>query len=258
MRLGDRSRRIAGLGVAMPFELWNWADEAGAPADAMEVWRSLDLRVSFAEFCPWPIYVQNDATAACGAELAFGTHPLPQDFVYFYVGTLIGGGVVLNGSLYPGRTGNAGAFGSMPVPGPAGTGVQLIDIASLVVLERRLRADGIDTSALWRESGDWSRFEAQAEEWLAQAARGLAHAIVAACSTIDFGIAIIDGGFPAHIRENLIPEVEREVALLDTQGIAVPRLAAGTLGPIARALGGASLPLFDRYLIDQNVSMREG
>ena len=257
-RLGQRSRRISGVGIAMPFELWNWAEEVGAPAKIMDKWRTLDLGKALAEFCPWQIYVQNDATAACGAELAFGSRRLPQDFVYFYVGTLVGGGVVLNGSLYPGRTGNAGAYGSMLVPSPSGGSVQLIDVASLVVLERRLRGDGIDPESMWSESGDWGQFEAQAEEWLENAARGLAHAIVSACSTIDFELAMIDGGYPAHFRQRMLEQVKHEISRLDTQGISVPPLVAGTLGPIARALGGPSLPLFDRFLIDQNILMREG
>ena len=36
--------RIAGLGIAMPFELWNWADTAGAPREVMENWRNRDIR----------------------------------------------------------------------------------------------------------------------------------------------------------------------------------------------------------------------
>ena len=40
-----------------------------------------------------------------------------MDFIYFYVGAFVGGGLVLNGGLFAGRTGNAAALGSMPVPG---------------------------------------------------------------------------------------------------------------------------------------------
>ena len=32
----EQDRRIAGLGIAMPFELWNWADTVGAPRDIMD------------------------------------------------------------------------------------------------------------------------------------------------------------------------------------------------------------------------------
>jgi predicted NBD/HSP70 family sugar kinase len=255
--LGARARRIAGLGVAMPFELWNWAEEVGAPPSAMDRWRGFDIREAISAQAAWPVYLQNDATAACGAELAFGPHGDAQDFVYFYIGTFVGGGVVLNGSLYSGRFGNAGALGSMPVPDRLGRTVQLIDVASLVVLERRLKAAGIDPSPLWSAEAEWSGFGEHAEEWIGDAARGLAFAIVAAASVIDFEAALIDGSFPAEIREKMVQATAREIGLLDLQGIAAPRLRAGAIGPIARAIGGASLPLFDRFLIDQNMLMRE-
>ena len=38
-----------------------------------------------------------------------------RDFLYFFLGAFVGGGLVLDGALFPGRTGNAGALGSMPV-----------------------------------------------------------------------------------------------------------------------------------------------
>lgn len=254
---GVDARRIVGLGVAMPSQIWEWGDEAGAPAAAAEQWRAVDIRASLADLTSLPVYLQNDATAACGAELVFGGTPHRQDFVYFYVGTFVGGGVVLNGSLYPGRTGNAGALGSMPVPGRAGP-EQLLDQASLVVLERDLIKAEIDPSPLWTETGDWSAFAEHAERWMENAARCLAYAIAASASVIDFEAAMIDGGFSADIRTRLVEKTARELSKLDLKGIEAPRLEEGTLGSVARALGGASLPLFDRYLIDQNTLMREG
>jgi predicted NBD/HSP70 family sugar kinase len=257
VRLGENSERIAGLGIAMPFELWSWADEVGDAANAMGVWRDHDIRNAIGGICDWPVYLQNDATAACGAELAFGEHGHLQDFIYFYIGTFAGGGIVLNGSLYPGRMGNAGALGSMPVPGPDGRSMQLIDRASLVVFEKELIARGIDSAPLWQVESDWAGLEADADGWLDRAAHALAHAIVAAAAVIDFEAALIDGGFPAGIRAKLIERVGRAMAELDLQGLTVPQLLQGSLGSVARALGGASLPLFDRYLIDQNTLMRD-
>jgi predicted NBD/HSP70 family sugar kinase len=254
--LGLGAERIAGLGIAMPSELWNWAEEVGAAAGAMERWRSFNIREALAARHPWPVYLQNDATAACGAELVFGAQGQAHDFVYFYIGTFAGGGVVLNGSLYPGRFGNAGALGSMPVTDRAGRPVQLIDVASIVVLERQLKAKGVDPSRLWTMPADWSGFEAEAATWVEQAARGLAQAIVAAVSVIDFEAAVIDGGFPAEIRERMVEITRQEVGMLDLQGITPPQIRAGTIGPLSRAIGGACLPLFDRFLIDQNMLMR--
>jgi predicted NBD/HSP70 family sugar kinase len=255
--LGDEAERISGIGIAMPFELWSWADEVGAPQDEMDRWRDFDAVAAIGALSGLDAYVQNDATAACGAELVFGQNPHRQDFVHFYIGTFIGGGVVLNGSLYPGRTGNAGAFGSMPVPAVNGSSRQLIDCASLVVLERQLKAAGIDPRPLWQADTDWSGFSSHADNWIAAAASGLAHAIAAAASVIDFEAAMIDGSFPPSIRSQLVAAIGRELRKIDTQGILVPRLEEGSMGPLARVLGAASLPLFDRYIIDQNTLMRE-
>jgi predicted NBD/HSP70 family sugar kinase len=250
--LGARAGRIAGLGIAMPFELWAWAEEIGAPAAELETWRRTDLRAELAALMPWPVYLQNDATAACGAELAFGRHGALRDFIYFYVGAFVGGGLVLNGGLFAGRTGNAAALGSMPVPDGAGGSVQLIDLASLVLLERRLRAASLPLDPLYDPAADWTAYGAHLDGWLAGAARGVAHAVAAASAIIDFEAAVIDGAFPAAVRERLLAAVAAELDGLDLSGIDRPDLLPGSVGPIARALGGASLPLFDRYLVDQH------
>ena len=76
--------------------------------------------------------------------------------------------------------------------------------------------------------------------------------MAAGCAIIDFEAAVIDGAFPEAVRARLIEAVGRELAALDLPGIDPPRLRPGSIGPVARALGGASLPLFDRYLIDQH------
>src|ERR1700749_893455 len=38
----SQRRRIAGVGVAAPFQLWNWESEIGAPEGAMNAWRRFD------------------------------------------------------------------------------------------------------------------------------------------------------------------------------------------------------------------------
>jgi predicted NBD/HSP70 family sugar kinase len=223
----------------------------------MDVWRHRDIRADIEAICDWPVYLQNDATAACGAELAFGRHDHLRDFIYFYVGTFVGGGVVLNGSLYSGPSGNAGALGPMPIPGPGGQPVRLMDKASLVVLERKLVSNGIDPTTLWRSKDDWEQYRPEAGRWLEQAASGLAHAILASVAVIDFEAAVIDGSFPETIRSELVSRVDRHLSKQDLRGLSVPAVLEGSIGSVARALGGASLPLFDRYLIDQNSLMRE-
>ena len=253
----DQRARIAGIGIAAPFELWNWAEEVGAPPSAMEAWRAFDLHAEVAAKVGYPVFLQNDATSACGAELVFGAGPSYADFIYLFVGSFIGGGVVLNSSVYSGRTGTAGAIGPLPVRGKDGETRQLLDIASIFVLENLLRANGIDPKPLWYSADDWIDFGEPLEVWIQDSAAALAQAIVAAASVIDFGAAVIDGGFPHWVRRRLVTATIEAVARLDLQGVIIPDIIEGKVGAHARAIGGASLPIFDRYLVDQSVLFKD-
>lgn len=249
-----QDKRIAGLGIAMPFELWNWADTAGAPREIMDEWRHRDIRADIQAQCEFPVYLQNDATSACGAELVFGRAGAARDFVYFYIGAFAGGGIVLNGRLYSGPKGNAGALGSMPVPGPDGKPTQLIDVASIAMLEKALSAKGMDGSYLWSSPQEWGEIGVELDEWIASASRALAYAIVAASSVIDFEAAVIDGWMPLDVRRRLVEAVRQAIAGIDAEGLKLPFVREGTVGIHARAMGGASLPLSERFLIGPNTS----
>lgn len=253
----QQDRRLAGLGIAMPFELWNWAETAGAPREVMEGWRGLDIRARMQAEFGFPIYLQNDATAACGAELVFGRDRGLRHFVYFYIGAFAGGGVVLDGTLYSGPTGNAGALGSMPVPGARGRPEQLIDIASIAILEKTLRARGAETGHLWTSPDDWSGLGEDLDQWIDQAAAALAYAIVSASAVIDFEAAVIEGWMPAAVRGRLVERIRGIFGTIDIEGLAIPDAREGTVGIHARALGAATLPLSDRFLVGPQSQPRE-
>ncbi|EKF57812.1 sugar transcriptional regulator protein ROK family [Agrobacterium albertimagni AOL15] len=249
--------RIAGIGIAAPFELWNWAEEVGAPEGAMDIWRKVDLQVEVQTRMAHPVYLRNDATSACGAELVFGAGQRYPDFVYFYIGSFIGGGIVVNSSLFVGRTGTAGAIGPLPVRDKHGQTRQLLDIASIFVLENLLRERGLDPQPLWYAAEEWIDFGEPLEIWIQDTAAALAQAVIAAASIIDFAAAIIDGGFPAWVRHRLVNATIEAMNRLDLQGVVIPDIVEGEVGDQARAIGGASLPIFDRYLIDQTVLFKD-
>lgn len=249
--------RIAGIGIAAPFELWNWADEVGAPPGAMESWRGVDLQAEISARVGHPVYLQNDATSACGAELVFGIGPSYPDFVYFFIGSFIGGGIVLNSAIFSGRTGMAGAVAPLPVRGRDGQTRQLLDVASIFVLENMLRERSIDPQPLWYSADEWVDFGEPLELWISEAANALAQAIVAAASIIDFGAAVIDGGFPGWVRARIVAATIEAVKRLDLQGVVIPDIVEGRVGAHARAVGGASLPIFAKYLTDPNVLFKD-
>ncbi|MBA8879944.1 putative NBD/HSP70 family sugar kinase [Phyllobacterium myrsinacearum] len=252
--LDEKQRlKVAGLGIAAPFELWKWADTVGAPQEILDQWRQSDIKASIAAICDFPVYLQNDITAACGAELVFGETKDLNDFVYFYIGSFIGGGIVINGSLYAGRTGNAGALGSMPVPGPDGTTQQLIDIASITALERIVTGLGRDPSPLWTSPDDWGLMGDELDGWIDRSAKAIAQAVIAAASVVDFEAAVIDGWMPASVRMRIVDAVRKHVGTFDLEGIELPAITEGSVGIHARALGAASLALSDRFLIGQKI-----
>ncbi len=253
---GPLERRITGLGVALPYELWSWADEVGAPAGMMEDWRGLDVQAALAVATDLPVNVANDATAACAAENVFGSGR-SADFVYFFVGAFVGGGIVINGDLVSGRLGNAGAIGSMPVPREEGGSAQLINFASLHLLERAYEAEGGDGLALWRGKVSWDSSGHLLERWLDKAAYGLAHAIVSATSVYDFEAAVIDGRFPTAIRQQLVERTEAALQRINRQGLSPVAVRAGTIGADAREIGSASLPFFAHYLLDHRVFLTD-
>lgn len=253
----DDFQRLAGIGIAAPFEMWNWAYEIGAKQVELDEWRGFDLASEVERLVPYPVFLQNDATSACGAELIFGVGPLYSDFLYFYVGSFVGGGVVINSSLFAGKSGNAGALGSMLVPDHHGKMQQLITSASVIVLERMLKAAGIDSRPLWHASLEWTDFGPPLSQWIEMTAESLAFAIIASSTVIDFEAAIIDGNFPTWVRRRIVDATRVAITRINTQGIVPPLVVEGLVGAQARAIGGASLPLFARYLLDLNILLKE-
>jgi predicted NBD/HSP70 family sugar kinase len=250
--------RIGGMGVAMPFQLWNWVSVLGVTQEAMDAWRSRDIGAELQAVLGLPVYVQNDATSACGAELIFGTGERPKDFLYFYFGTFIGGGLVMNGQLFLGRTGNAAAVGSIQVPAPGGGTRRLIDLASMSVLAEAMEAAGEASDHLWTQHERWEVSAPVLSAWLDQAAAALAQATLAAAALLEVQAVLIDGWMPVAVRAELVQRTRAALLRLDLAGIDVPEIREGTVGAEARALGAAAIPLSQRYLIDQNAAVREG
>ncbi len=247
--------RVRGIGIAMPSEMWSWEEEVGAPHAVVDAWKSFDLKTHIEQVFSVPVHSYNDATAACAAEMAFGVGRKYQDFLYVFFATLVGGGVVLDGALYPGRRGYAGSIGSAPVPSPvAGEAPKrLIQCASIYLLERMIVEAGGDPSLIWHKSDDWRHLGVVLDRWTEQASDSLAFVIASAISVIDFHNVVIDGGFPPHVRAELVRRVREKVAQMEVQGLAPVEIVEGNIGSDARVLGAASLPLLAEYARDRDI-----
>ncbi|WP_167856115.1 ROK family transcriptional regulator [Natronospirillum operosum] len=248
---------ISAFNIATPFELWSWTSDFGAPREEMALWKSFDLAGEISRAVPWPVTISNDGTAACRAELVFGPPVDVQDLAYFFIGSFIGGGIVLNGSVFPGRRGNAGGVGPLRIPDESG-GDRLVDHASLVVLERLLAQRDTDLAqSIYTETEHWEQFESELTIWVNRAGRSLGHAIVSALAILEFETVVIDGAFPPAVRQRLVSAIEQQLDRLDLQGVNRPELRAGHFGALARAIGAAAYQISTDYMIDQNTLLRE-
>ena len=229
--LDPRQRtRLMGLGVATPYRLWDWGQE-------MADWLDHDLQAELARNLPIPIFVENDATTACGAELLFGKIDLPRDFIHIYIAHFAGGGIVLDGALRHGPTRNAGALGSMPIPVVGAQGGQLLEKASVSALETRIG------HPLPPEDAGWDVPLAIEEDWAEQAGQALAFTALSAVALVDLPLVVIDGAVPPATRTRLTDATRRAMAGLPAAGIDRPEVIEGSLGRRARILGAAGLPL---------------
>lgn len=248
--------RVAGMGIAMPYRLWDWAEALGVDPSQLADWRNRDIAAEISRHWGYPVYLENDASAACNAELVFGDRTKPRDSLYFFVGFFIGGGLVLDNALFTGRTGNAAALGSMPVGTEDGRARQLVSVASLSGLEQALTAKGEDGTVIWESPVEWPIAADALEYWLTRASRGIASAIQSSACLIDFECVVIDGWMPGSVRADLVDRVRHHLEDTPLPGIDTPGIHEGSVGSDARVLGAASLPLSDRFLVDRNAFLK--
>ncbi len=141
----------------------------------------------------------------------------------------------------------------MPVPGSDGRTRQLIDVASIAVLESTLKKQGRDASVLWASPENWGGIGLHSIAGSRTPARPSLTPSFASASLIDFEAVVIDGWIPLEVRARLVAAVRRNARTLDVEGITLPEIREGTVGIHARALGAASLPLSGRFLLGQTL-----
>ena len=113
--LGDDAAKVVGIGVAAPLWLGGWRNFFDTPPEVFAAWNEIDIRARVQALTALPVEFAKDTTAACAAELLMGQGRGLRDFLYVFIGTFIGGGLVIDGRLHAGPKGNAGAVGSFPL-----------------------------------------------------------------------------------------------------------------------------------------------
>lgn len=246
----DQAKRIVGMGIAAPFELWNWLDGLGAPKEDAKLWLNYDFASAFANFTSLPISVANDVNLACTGELHFGIGPQFRDYLYFYIGAFVGGAVVLNGRVFRGAHGNAGAFGSILTGSATDPTAQLISSASVFPFETLLIEELGRPVNLHEEENLWQSQHALADRWITDATEAMAKAVISAVATLDINNVVVDGVFPEIVRQDFVARLSKATSKLAPQGIRPPCFEQGTLGQRAGSLGAAYHPLLEKLFAE--------
>ena len=112
--LGDRSGDLGAICVGVPGAV---DDANGIVERAPNLgWQNLALAQKLSKALSVPVFLDNDVRVAVLGELAYGVGRGARTMVGIFVGTGIGGGVVVDGRLLHGRRGMAGHVGHIILP----------------------------------------------------------------------------------------------------------------------------------------------
>ena len=227
-------------------------------------WRDEPLRDAVAAAVGLPVVVENDANAAAWAESRFGAGQGERHLLAVTVGTGIGGGMVIDGTLYRGRFGMAAEFGHVcHVPGGRRCGcgqrgcweqycsgrALLREAREIADVDPRYGArllalgggsiDGLDAPLVTRAAREG---DPAALECLEVVGRALGRGLADLAAVLDPGVFVVGGGV-AEAGELLLGPARNAYAQQLTGGGHRPHaeVRAALLGNEAGLVGAADL-----------------
>jgi predicted NBD/HSP70 family sugar kinase len=252
--------RLHGVGVAAPLSLGGWQTLLDMPKSVAAQWAGIDIRERVQAMTPLPVEFVKDTAAACVAELVAGRGRSIRSFLYVFVDTFIGGGLVIDSHLRGGLHGNAGAVGSVPLSLARGSKAppppQLLSQASLFNLEARYQKLGLEPGAVADTRALQTPWRGATDSWLREASPAIALTVNSAACLLDLDGVIIDGAFSRELLDAVLASVDRALDAYSWEGVARPALLAGTIGSDARAIGGALLPLYANFAPDRDLFLK--
>jgi glucokinase len=218
-----RTPDVQAIGVGVPGVVDPQSKMVQAPPN-LPGWDCVDLRGALHTVTSLPIDVENDANAAALGEALMGAGVDQPNFLYATLGTGIGGGVVLNHTLYRGPHGDAGEIGHVIMnawdsedPRPFRTGVleEYVGIAGIVAMAR---TEGEDVDNVGRIRND---------AVLREAGRIIGLGLCTALAVLGLRVVIIGGGVAqapfiidsirATIKRRAIPTIAHSVQVLPSK-----------------------------------------
>ena len=252
----DQQQRLAGIGLAQPDKISKWGEVFGVDSNILTQWDDVNIIDEIKKLTPqFDVIRLNDVYAACLAELFLGNPNKHTNFLYIYLGTFIGGAIVLNGQLFNTDQLNTSSIGTIPIHTSSGHR-QLIGVASLNSLEQDLKKTGFDPKLLTIEKELPPAVRLMFDSWLEHALEGIKWSIVSVNSVISTDTVLID----AHLNKTLIAEINKKLSNLlanfQWEATEPAIIESGSVGKQARALGSAIIPFNSTYGLSRSTLLK--
>ena len=257
---------IWGIGVGLPGPLA--ISEGSATTnivnpEALPGWENVPMVRELESRLHIPVILENNASAAAIGEHWYGDGKLMKSFFYVYFGAGLGGGIVINGQLYSGYTGNAGELGYYPTPVFMESGGKyehdhLGGYFNVPLLQEKLRELGFEASSI-AELADLHKNKNEfVEKWLDDATRNLIPLILAVEYMFDPEAIFFGGRLPETMLRSMLNSIQE---IMPEQRIARkterPKYKIASAGIDAAALGVASLPLYTSFAPQPRLLMKQ-
>lgn len=241
---------LLGIGVAMPGPFGVEGITSVGPT-ALPGWQDYPLALELERATGLPAIVENDATAAAIGERLHGVARQLMSFVYLFVGTGLGAGLILGGQLYRGHGRNAGEIGHMIV---AAEGRQCVcgnrgcleRYLSLRAAYEYLQLPDPDHATPELLAELLARGDPRLERWMDSVIPAMRRAINILESVLDPDAIVLGGFMPQPLLQRLIDHLEPLPRSVGARaGRTSPRVLLGATGRESSLLGAAALPIFD-------------
>ena len=251
---GVEPARVLGIGVASPGPIARPTGMTLTPPP-MRRWTEYPLATSLADASGLPVVLDNDATAAAVGEYWCGGIDTSTAFAALYMGTGIGAGIVLDGTVLRGASSNAGEVGHIcvDVDGPpcwcGGEGCVEV-LAGPTAVVQAARTAGVDLPGRTVAedfavvAGLATRGDAVPVRLLQDSARYVAVAAQTLANMLDLEAVVLTGPSFAVAGALYLPVVEERLARSFFARETHPtRVAVSANAPEAAAIGAAALVL---------------
>ncbi|MFT4028724.1 MAG: ROK family protein [Protaetiibacter sp.] len=234
--------RAAGIGSAGPIEI----DEGRIHPVNLPLLAGFPLRDTVrALVAPAPVELALDGQCIALAESRFGAGSGGCSMLGMVVSTGVGGGLVIDGRLVRGRTGNAGHVGQLHTSRADENGAVLTveETASGPASVAWARAKGWPGSTGEELALGWARGEPIPREAVLRSARAVGELVAEVWTLTDLDLVVIGGGFSRVAPE--YPELVARAAAdhAELPYARSPRVVRAALGDEAPLVGAAALVL---------------